>query len=58
MANLVRFSECPLSVFISYAHADDTLNNNWGSNFAKVLSADLEAALARDNKGRNDTPGV
>ena len=58
MANLVRFSECPLSVFISYAHADDTLNNNWGSNFAKVLSADLEAALARDNKGRNDTPRV
>jgi len=58
MANLVRFSECTFSVFISYAHADDTLNNSWVSNFAKVLSADLEAALARDNKGRSDTPGV
>ena len=58
LANLVRFSECAFSVFISCARADDTPNNSGVSNFAKVRSADLEAALARANKGRNDTPGV
>ena len=58
MSNLVRFSDCTSSVFISYAHADDELNNSWISNFAIELKKDLEAALARDAIGRPDMPGV
>ena len=59
MASLLRFSECESMVFISYAHADDELNNQWVSNFAIEFKKDLEAALAREkNLGRAQLPGV
>ncbi len=58
MADLKRFAECESSVFISYAHADDELNNGWISQFAAELKRDLEAALAREDKGRDDMPQV
>ena len=53
MADLKRFADCENSVFISYAHADDELNNGWISHFAAELKRDLEPALARENKGRD-----
>ncbi len=59
MGPLMRFSECESMVFISYAHADDELNNEWVSNFAIELKKDLEAALSREkNLGRAQLPGV
>lgn len=58
MPSLVRFSTCESSVFVSYAHADDELNNRWISNFVVELQRDLEAALARENIGRPQMPGI
>lgn len=58
MPSLKRFSECESSVFISYAHDDDELNNSWISNFAAELKRDLAAALARENLGREEMPKV
>jgi len=57
VSRLVRFSDCKSSVFISYAHADDRLNNAWITKFASALSQDLEAALSRHAKGR-PVPGI
>lgn len=57
MSKLVRFVDCKSSVFISYAHADDRLNNGWISKFANALSQDLEAALSRHAKAK-PLPGI
>lgn len=58
MTELRRFADCESSVFISYAHADDELNNSWISHFASELKQDLESALAREDKGRDEMPQV
>lgn len=58
MSRLMRFSECESSVFVSYAHADDELNNRWISQFATELHRDLDAALAREVIGRDEMPRV
>ena len=58
MTELKRFAECESSVFISYSHDDDKLNNGWISHFAAELKCDLTAALAREDKGRDEMPQV
>ena len=56
MAALVRFADCETSVFISYALADDEMNNSWITNFTIELNRDLTAAMAREPIGRAEMP--
>ncbi|MEY2688159.1 MAG: hypothetical protein RL375_2357 [Pseudomonadota bacterium] len=41
------FRDCRYSVFVSYAHEDDTAENGWVSKFADVLKAKLQNRLRR-----------
>lgn len=41
------FGECKYSVFVSYAHDDDSAENGWVGKFADVLKAKLQNRLRR-----------
>lgn len=57
MPALPRFLDCAHSIFISYAHADNELNGQWVTDFAKEFSDDLSAELSRHKLDR-PLPGV